>query len=109
MGTVREELGSFGSELIKRRLARRTVLTCSNMMLTQWQASQHREIGKWQAEKILLFFPERNQTGFSLPGFPKTVFWILAYDKTFYDLSTEEINIQENLLNQKSKSLHYMF
>lgn len=44
------------------------------MMLTPLRVSQQREIGKWQDEKIFLFFPGRNQTGFSLPGLAKTVF-----------------------------------
>lgn len=74
MGIVWKQLSSFGFELIKRSLVKRTLLTCSDIMLTQLQASQYIEIGMWQAEKTSLFFsPWGNQTGFPLPDFAKIV------------------------------------
>lgn len=56
MGIAWKQLSSFGSELIKCSLVKRTLLTCSDMMVTQLQASKYIEIGKWQVGKILLFF-----------------------------------------------------
>lgn len=45
MGIVWKQLSSFGFELIKCSLVKRTLLTCSDMMLIQLQALQYIEIG----------------------------------------------------------------
>lgn len=84
MGIVWKQLGSLGSELIKCSLVKRTLLTCSDMMLTQLQASQHIEIGNWQVEKNLLFFS---------PGGIRLVFLFLALLKL-----SLEIAVRQNLL-----------
>lgn len=55
------------------------------MMLTQLQASQYIEIGKWQAEKILLFF--------YFPGGIRLVILFLALLKL-----SLEIAVRQNLL-----------
>lgn len=84
MGIVWKHLDSFGSELIKCSLVKRALLTCSDMMLTQLQASKYIEIGKWQVEKNLLFFP---------PGGIRLLFLFLALLKLFLETA-----VRQNLL-----------